>query len=441
MEEEQAADALRLVHEPAGVNGPPTAGDRVPGRYSAWLLRPLIDLGPFEIGPMYAEGVEHAWQALVSPQLPRFALQRTQPSGFRDQLLDHAGRGGWNVADPRDLPAAQRTARWQALCDQLDAWQALDAEARCRLVMLLHGLCLYECVQALVPPLGGRDPRRDDPAAVEAAYWGASSRYMLQMPARFEDYREAPLDDFEAFADGAPQAAITAFNAACKSFTHAAKTGAGLDRLEAAADRMASRLDQAASCLDAFGAGLLASRFHRARAFVPMRRGDRAAVQREMDAAERLARALQPVSAAQRLLAAENLHPVVESRSKEALWAGDEALALSRAREVVELDAHDPKSWVELGQLLAGQARHAQAADAFVTAAMLGPPTAALARHLAGTSLRHAGQEVLAAYFFRGSLEVDPLGISPRAALAVQPSGSAPNSLKDWSGRRFEVVA
>lgn len=420
--------------------GLPAAADRVPARYSAWLLRPLLDLGPFDAGPIYAQGVEHAWQAWADPRQPRFALQRTLAPGFRAQMLYEAGRDGDDAVRPHALAPHRRPPRWQALCDALDGWAGLDSEARCRLVMLLHALCLHECVDALVPPPAA-GLHAATPAAAECAYWAASSRYMLRMPARFEDYRGADLAEFEAIAAQAVQAVTANFNACCKLFTHAAKTGAQAGPLAAAGERMAASLARAVGVLDAFSAGLLRSRFHRALAFLPMQRGDRAGVRREMDEAERLARALQPEGAAERLLALENLHPLMESRSKEALWAGDDALALAHAREVVALDPHDPKSRVELGQLLAQREDWPAAAEAFAAAAMLGPPTGAIARHLAGTCLQRSGQPVLAAYFLQAALQADALALSPRAAIAVQQAEGVPASLKDWSGRRFEGAA
>jgi hypothetical protein len=411
--------------------------DFLPDRHCAWLLRPLIDLGPFDKGPLYAHAVEHYWQALTTPALPRFALQRTLPPGFRSAMLRDAGRETCDVDDPRNLAPENRTERWQALCDYLDAWADHDDEVRCRLVVLLHGLSLHECVASLVPV----PPARLDnaqPSAIEVAYWAESSRYMLRMPATFEQYRNADLSVFEAIAREAPHAQPAAFNAATKIFVHLAKTGADVDRLRPAAALMSRRLDEARTYLESFSADLLTSRFHRALSFLPMRRGDRDGVVREMDLAEGLARDLQGQTDAQRLLVAENLHPVLESRSKEALWLGDEALALARARDVIGLDRLDPKSWLELGNLHFGGERWREALDAFVTAAILGPPVGAIARHMAGVCARQMGLEVLGSFFFQGALEIDPFGISPRAELAGQPRLPELASLKAWSSQQFQ---
>ena len=61
------------------------------------------------------------------------------------------------------------------------------------------------------------------------------------------------------------------------------------------------------------------------------------------------------------------------------------------------------------------------AADAYVTAAMLGPPASAVGRYMAGVCLRELGQDMLAAFFFKDALEVDPLGISSRDAISRLP--------------------
>jgi hypothetical protein len=398
----------------------------------------LIDLGPFEEGPFYSRAIDHHWQALTaSDTTPRFGLQRILAHGFRTTMLRESNRAELDVHDPRDLAEHLRTVRWRALCGMLDAWADLSTEQQCRLVLLLHALGFHEFVASLVPRttrgLGDLSPE-----AVELAYWCESARYMVAMPRRFSDYRGADLGTFEAIASDAPHAAHAAFNASVKIFVHRAKVGADADELARRAELMDRRLANVSEQLDGFSVGLLTSRFHRALAFLPMRRRDGDGVVAHMDLAEQHARALRPMTPAQQLLYLENLHPVVESRSKEAIWLGDRELALARARAVVELDRYDPKSWLELGQLLMSLDRWSEAADAYVTAAMLGPPVGALGRHMAGVCFRRLGQEMLAAFMFQSALELDPLGISPRVEIGDQPDLGVLASLKEWSSRRIE---
>ena len=146
---------------------------------------------------------------------------------------------------------------------------------------------------------------------------------------------------------------------------------------------------------------------------------------------------MKPETAAQRLLCLENMHPVLESRTKEAIWLGDYDLALKRAQTVAELDPYDSKTWVELGEIRIKRSEWALAAEAYVVAAMLGPPASAIGRHMAGVCFQKSGQDFLAAFFFKDALEVDPLGISPHDGIRKLPDAEVLRSLKEWSLRAF----
>jgi hypothetical protein len=178
--------------------------DFVPGgavlgtRFSVWLLRPYLDLGPLVVGPLYARGVEEYWNAFNDPQNPPFCLQRTLSPAFRQQLIEESGRTEFSVEDPRDLPTSLRTARWAAVCDALATWHDLSVYQKCRMVLMLHSLCLYEAVLKLVPGFDGSVS--SDAMAVELGYWRASAEYALRVPNRISSYHTANLSVFEAIA-------------------------------------------------------------------------------------------------------------------------------------------------------------------------------------------------------------------------------------------------
>src|SRR3954469_21674546 len=90
-------------------------------RFSIWLLRPYLDLGPGDMGPLHAVAVEEAWAAFDEPTRPHFVPQRALPPGFRPLLIKEAG-SVYDVHDPRDLPSAARTDRWEAVCTALHNW-------------------------------------------------------------------------------------------------------------------------------------------------------------------------------------------------------------------------------------------------------------------------------------------------------------------------------
>jgi len=155
--------------------------------------------------------------------------------------------------------------------------------------------------------------------------------------------------------------------------------------------------------------------------------------------AEHHAHTMVPVDPVQEFLYLENLHPVLQSRAKEALWLGDLDLALKRAQGVVELDTHDSRAWLELGQVRLRRKEHALAAEAYVAAAILGPPASAIGRHMAGLCFRHLEQPLLAAFFFQAALATDPRAISPREELQVLPDAPVLTPLKEWSLDSLEL--
>lgn len=402
------------------------------------LLRPFVDLEPCRLGPLYARGLEHSWAAFAHADRPRFALQRTLPRPFRSQLLAEVDRRDHDGADPRAVRPELRSARWRAMCEALQAWPELTTDRRCRLVRLLHALCFYAVVAERIPASVDADELwRED--GTELAYWRASARYVLGLPDRVADYTHADLRDFERIAHEAPPHEPAAFDAAVKLLTHHAKIGAPTGELAKWHALAEQRLQSAVGKIDDFTGAIFHSRFYRASAFVPHSAGDRREVVRAMDRAEHYARGAVPSSDAQALLYLENLHPIVESRAKEALWLGDLDLALARARAVVDLDTFDSRAWLELGQVRLRRQEWALAAEAYGTAAMLGPPSSAIGRHMAGLCFRRLGQPLLAAFFFRSALDVDPRATSPREEIQALPDLPVFTALKEWSLTSFEL--
>jgi len=208
------------------------------------------------------------------------------------------------------LPAPLRTERWQSVCDGLERWRALSVDARTRLAVLLHSLCLYDPVVSLVPAPGTR-LGRDQLDAIDLIYWRESARYIVGLPRKVSDYRDADLSVFETIATEGSNAIPAGFNAAVKVFVHKAKTRAPVDELVSLADRMERIHADTASKTDPFTSELLTSRFYRALALLPQRQGDRMEAVRQMDLAEQHARALKPKTSAQELLYLENLHRVL----------------------------------------------------------------------------------------------------------------------------------
>jgi tetratricopeptide (TPR) repeat protein len=402
------------------------------------LLRPFVDLEPCERGPLCARGIEQYWIAFVDTRGPRFALQRALPRPFRAQLLSEAGVAEYQAEDPREVNPAIRTDRWRSVCKALDLWPELTTDQQCRLARMLHALCFYSLISSLIPDIPETEIAADADRA-ELAYLRASARYMLNLPNRSVDYVDADLSELERIVAVVPRDHVVAISGALLILVHKAKTGAPVEELVEWRARAERILEAALAKSDDFARALWLSRYHRAAAFVPQRQGDRAEVIRMMDLAEHYGLAMVPTGAGQELRQLENLYPVIESRTKEALWLGDMDLALAHAQRLIKLDPYDSRAWLELGQVRLKRKECAPAAEAYAAAAMLGPPSTAVGRHMAGLCYRDLGQPLLAAYFFQAAIETDSRAISPHDEIQRLPDLPVLAALKEWSLSSFEA--
>jgi hypothetical protein len=402
-------------------------------RFSTWLLRPYLDLCCTPIGrtrPLHVQNLEQCWRSFADPCVAAFTPQRALASGFRTQLANEAGPS-YDLSDPRDLAPELRTRRWSEVCNALDEWPSLSVDQSCRLAVLLHSLCFYRPLIELIPNV---DFVADcaEPKTLRLAFLGASAAFIHHLPHRTSDYHSADLSIFEDIAINTSCPSV-AFDAAIRVFVHKAKTRRSLQDLVNWGDRLEIALRRALDGADKFKTELLKSRFYRAMGFLPQRNCDRGALIDTMDLAERHARNAMPTSEAEQLLYLENLHAVLESRTKEALWLNDMDAALSRSLEIVEIDPCDSKAWVEVGEVHCRREDWAAASRAYVTAAMLGPPANAVARYMAGICFRKLGIDALAAYFLKETLEMDPLGISSRYEIDELRDSGCQAALKEWN--------
>ena len=402
-------------------------------RFSTWLLRPYLDLASFDGGPLHAQNLEQCWCSFVDTDRLPFIPQRALSPGFRIQLAREAGQA-YAIEDPRELSESLRSDRWRRLCAALDEWTSLGGEEKFRLSSLLHSLCLYQPLLALIPHEGFKASRADLDT-LRLAFWRASASFIYHLPERTSDYHAADMSVFEDIALNAPAAIPECFNATAKVFVHKAKNRCEIAELITWSNRLETALALTISDVDEFTAGLLTSRYYRGLGFLPQLAGDAKEMERTMALAESHARNIQPSTPEQHLLYRENLHAVLESRTKEALWLGDKDEALSRSLKVVEVDPCDSKAWAELGEICYLRNDLKEASEAYSTAAMLGPPASAIGRYMAGLCFRRLGQDMLAALFLKDTLECDPLGISPHHQINELPSIAVLDALKRWNDR------
>ncbi|MGI9423440.1 MAG: tetratricopeptide repeat protein [Hyphomicrobiaceae bacterium] len=403
-----------------------------------WILRPFIDLNPCFRGPLFAQGVEYYWNAFIDPEQPQFVLQRTLPRVFRSQVLLEIGYNKHIVDDPRALPNDLRSPRWTTLCNALADWRSLSKRTRCRLALLLHAVCFYKLIEELVPPLDGIDDLSDQSSA-RLAYLRASSSYVLSMPNRVSDYGGADLDAFVQIANSKKVHPTVGFDASIKIFTHLAKNKGSETELVEWRERAAAFVETMRNACSAFDLMLAESRFYRAAAFIPQIAGNKCEVARLMELAEQLAEKINSESAAQNILRLENLHPLLESRTKEALWLGDLDAALERSQKVTVIDPFEARGWLELGQVLMRRGELDQATEAYCTAALVGPPASAISRHMAGVCLQQRGKLAEAALMYKSAISFDPQVISPHDQILKLPDHPVFEVIKKWSLRSAKL--
>jgi tetratricopeptide (TPR) repeat protein len=408
-----------------------TPGERLDSRFSTWLLRPYLDLGPLQIGPTHARSIDAGWRAYADPDSPFFLPQRALSPGFRVQLAEQAG-APYAVMDPRDLAEDLRTDRWRQLCQDLELWPKLSSARKCRLAALLHSMCLYEPLLKLIPE-DCFDAGDGDPCVAQLAFCRASAKFMHDLPKRTSSYDPGTMSAFENIAIDDRSHAPVRFNATAMVFVQKAKARAPFADLDDWSKRFEMAFAAVTDGENGFAAQLFKSRFYRGMGFLPQHAGDREALVKTMDVAERHARDLTPATPAQEILRRENLHAVLESRTKEALWLDDLDLAASRAAELTRVDPYDSKAWAELGQVHYLQENWHRAAEEYVVAAMLGPPANSVGRYMAGVCFRKLGLDFLAAFLFKETLEIDPLGISSRQEIFDLPDIEVMDTLKQWA--------
>ncbi len=410
--------------------------EKLNSRLSLWMLRPYLDLAPVQGGPLHVQCIEQGWNSFAEEARPRFLPQRAMPPGFRLQLGQEAGPP-YALSDPRELPEHLRSERWSYLCHSLDHWDDLSRDRQCRLASLLHSMCLYPLLLKLIPD-ADELALPHDADAVHLMFWRASASFLNRQLKKATSFQHEDMIVFKRIAVEAADVIPDGFNATAKIFVHMAKTRSPLNELAEWGDLFERAMLKAAAGMDEFNADLYRSRFYRGIGFLPQRKDQRNEVVRLMDRAEFHARKMKPVTMAQTVLYRENLHAMLESRTKEALWMGDKDLALNRALGVVEIDPFDAKAWAEVGEIRYLRQEWREASEAYAVAAMLGPPASAVGRYMSGVCLRKLGLPLLSALLFKDALETDPLGVSSRQQIQDLPKVEALEVLKRWNDSTVE---
>ncbi len=385
----------------------------IPLPFRAWLNQSWINLAePAGDGNLTPWGIELAYRAFASSDdLPRFNSVVATNHRLLVANAAHSSKATVAITRPDEVPTAERGLRWAQLCEAVQSYERLPLSKRDNLLWLLHRLCFHRVVEELT---------RTAPTSVscdkDASLQVTRTITLACLSRTRGEHAFGAL--FQALWPALPAGSPAAVEASYHLLIEHAKTRPDPARAEQAAQTHERMVEQAAAQLSPFRAGLLWSRLHRARAFVPMLAGDMDGMVRDMDAAERIARSLVPGDEAERHAAAEILWPVLESRIREAQALGNLALAERRARALIDAARLNSRAWLHLGETLLALERFEDAIPVYQEAHRLGPPASAVALFNLGQCHEMLDQAEPAMDAYAELLQLDPLAISAAERIA-----------------------
>lgn len=385
-------------------DGPPERGSAGTARE---LFRPYLDLGTGAAHPIHAAILAVVAQQLADPTLPTHPAQTHPPARFRDHLLASISPEH-GCATPGELPPHLQTTLWAALLEATDRYGSAPAGIRARVLAVLGSLSFYPEVLRLQPDVDENRIAADPEWAVVA---------LKVANARKKTGGDDHLPLLARTARDAPGARLRLSAACSLAVEYSRPVLQDVTRARHWADVAADEHRQTQSG-EPFVAALDESIYWRAVSFVSFLEGDRPRTVRELDAAEAAADAVPPQGHIEEVAWRENRHPLLETRTKEALWLRDFELATERAERLVAHDPWDAKVRLQLSDVHLRAGRHQHCAAALERAASLGPPYAAAAWFKLGLCREAADEPRMAAEAYFRSAAEDPSAVSPLVRLA-----------------------
>lgn len=381
--------------------------DRLDHSFTRWLFRPYLDLEPAAPdGPHHLQGIEFGFRSLTEDK-PYPRIQSALNPSFRDALIHDTGLVEYGVATPFDLPEHLQTDRWRTLCEAMRSFDSLPTRSQVRLTWTVAKMCFQQAMLDLVPAsIVERISESGDHASL--AYLRAYSRYRMNLDDASLPYS---IDEFQKIASEAPPG-IARIDASYQVVVQNVKHHNDLAKVEFWQAKHMEAIEQSRAELDEFTYLLVMSRYHRVGGFVPQMRRQIEPMVREMDLAEQYALDLPRTDEFYRIAADEMLYPVLESRSKEAIWLEDYDLALERAQRTVKLSPYDARAWLHLGQIYIEREEPEEAVAAYRRSARLAPPGREIAWFMAGQCYEVLDDLESACDAYLSSLQADPLGIA-----------------------------
>ncbi|MEV4017756.1 bacterial transcriptional activator domain-containing protein [Nonomuraea angiospora] len=405
------------------------------GTESRWLsrdlhlLRAYLDLTA-DAGPLHARSIADLGRRLAAgEQVPSYQINT--PSMLRVSL---AAAGGAKVAcdDPREVPPAERSPRWEHLCAMLDRWAALPAGERAAVAATLSKLGFWATVGHLVPP--DLAPERSvHHARLAVLRCNADHKRSGSTPATHAAARMT----LAAIATSRELPAATRLAAAVNLIVDQAKSDRSMQEM----DRWKEVADGLVATAPNELRPVQLSYYWRGVSFLPFFRGDHASVRRMLDEAEDSSvAAVEQAGEDELLLAEENRHPLLETRARAAAVAGDLDEAERYYRALVLLDPEDSKVHVRLADHLFRRERIAEAWEAYQDAAALGVPYTSYAHTQAARCSLRLGEPEAALAALGEAVAADPAAVTPLVLLRDLLANGPLKRLRSWADQQIQTL-
>ncbi|KIC20121.1 tetratricopeptide repeat protein [Leisingera sp. ANG-Vp] len=403
--------------------------------FRAHLFQTYFNLSaPETDAPFHVHGIDFCFRALVEGRVYPHIQASFNPS-FRESLVRDTGFFEFDIVDPIQSLDVSQSDQVKQLATYLDNFADLTEIQKIRVGWVLSKMCfqpvtarLFDGAYQLSEPM--------TPLETSAAFLHCYSRYRMHVDDPAVPYS---IDEFKAISERGADG-IDRIDATYQVVVQSVKHAGDHETASAWQERHRTIIDEAMDALDPFTLTFVNSRYHRVGGFLPQMRQDSASMVAEMERAEALANELDRSTEVLRIAADEVLFPVIESRTKEALWNGDTELALSRIQRLTRISPNDSRVWLQLGEVHIERDEFEQALKAYRHAAELAPPGREIAWFMIGQCLEALDDLHQAGDAYLAALSLDPQAISAAEALVEVSKQLGQQTICSWATEHLNTL-
>lgn len=375
--------------------------------------RGFIDLSENGIGAVQALNPQAAYAHAKTGADYALPIQYNPAGKVRERILLELREYDYLCDDPSEVKQAVRTPQWSQFVAWSEGFDDLTQAGQWNLIILAQTLGLYRHVvrlgerglERLVP---GRDPMNSDFGS-----WLSGAVLMARFKDTGTDSARRRLFEDRASAARSERVGVSQRLSAALFLVVAYSKIKPVDPAQAQRWRRVAEDIYRRFRPETHWTNLaLASSYWRGMSFVPFHGDMHRQVTVELDRAQEYALAMPSTSFVQDVARRQQLHPLYETRIREAIWLGDIDLARRRADELIRLDPLEPKVYVTAGDVALRGGDTERAVSCYVQAAVLGPPYTALARYKLGCVLRDRGDAAAALTAFTQGLTAEPRAVT-----------------------------